>query len=93
MQMAKKKCYIYRLEAGYDKKPPEVTEFFYAPNAKRLIQYAQTLYRKEKYNKFKPTKVGTTKEDEGIRLVSDFENLYLKQHMTADFYSERNELK
>jgi len=89
--MAKKKTYIYRLEAGYDNKPPEVSEFFYAPNAKRLIQYAQTMYKKEKYNRFKPTKVGMTKNDEGIRLISDFEQWYLKQYATAEFYSERNE--
>ena len=89
--MAKKKTYIYRLEAGYCNKPPEVIEFFYAPNAKRLIQYAQMMYKKEKYNKYKPIKVGMTKEDEGIRLISDFEQWYLKQNMTAEFYSERNE--
>lgn len=89
--MAKKKCYIYRLEAGHDNKPPEVVEFFYAPNAKRLIQYAQQMYKKERYNKFKPTKVGMSKTDEGIRLISDFESWYLKQNMTAEFYSERNE--
>jgi len=89
--MAKKKCYIYRLEAGHDGHPPEVTEFFYAPNAKRLIQYAQQMYKKERYNKFKPIKIGMSKEDEGIRLISDFESWYLKRNMTAEFYSERNE--
>ena len=89
--MAKKKTYIYRLEAGYANKPPEIIEFFYAPNAKRLIQYAQAMYKKEKFNKFKPVKVGMTKEDEGIRLISDFEQRYLKQNMTAEFYSERND--
>jgi hypothetical protein len=81
--------YIYRLEAGYDKKPPEVKEFFYAPNAKRLIQYAQTMYRDKKYNMFKPVKVGVTKEPEQMRLIGDFEAWYLRQNMTAEFYSER----
>lgn len=89
--MARKKCYIYRLEAGYDKNPPSVVEFFYAPNAKKLIQYAQAMYKKEKYNKFKPVKVGMSKTDEGIRLISDFESWYLRQNMTAEFYSERND--
>ena len=89
--MARKKCYIYRLEAGHDNNPPEVVEFFYAPNAKKLIQYAQAMYKKERYNKFRPTKVGMSKTDEGIRLISDFEAWYLKQNMTAEFYSERNE--
>ena len=87
--MARKKCYIYRLAAGYDGKPPEVIEFFYAPNAKRLIQYAQQVYRKEKYNKFIPTKVGLSNTLEEMRLISDFESWQLKQSMTADAYSER----
>lgn len=89
--MAKKKTYIYRLEAGYDKKPPEVIEFFYAPNAKKLIQYAQRMYNKEKYNKFTAIKVGETIENEKIRLISDFESWWLKQNRTAEFYSERVE--
>ena len=89
--MAKHLMYIYRLEAGHDKKPPEVIEFFYAPNAKRLIQYAQTMYKKEKYNKYTAVKVGVTKEPEQMRLISDFEAWYLKQNMTAEFYSERIE--
>lgn len=87
--MAKKKMYIYKLEAGYANKPPEVIEFFYAPNAKRLIQYAQTIYKKEKYCKFKPIKVGLMKEPTEMRLISDFEAWYLKQNMNAEFYSER----
>jgi len=87
--MAKKKTYIYRLEAGYNNKPPEVSEFFYAPNAKRLIQYAQTMYKKEKYCKFTATKVGQTENNEGIRLIGDFEAWYLKRTMTGEFYSER----
>ena len=62
--MARKKCYIYRLEAGHDNNPPEVVEFFYAPNAKKLIQYAQAMYKKERYNKFRPIKVGMSKTDE-----------------------------
>ena len=89
--MAKKRTYIYRLEAGYDKKEPTVKEFFYAPNAKRLIQYAQKMYRKEKYNRFNAVKVGLSKVEEPIRLISDFEAWYLKQNMTADFYAERIE--
>ena len=89
--MAKKKTYIYRLEAGHDKKPTEVIEFFYAPNSKRLIQYAQSLYKKEKYNRFKTIKVGVTKDHEEMRRISDFESWYLKKNMTAEFYSERNE--
>ena len=89
--MAKKKTYIYRLEAGHFNKPPEVVEFFYAPNAKKLIQYARTMYKKEKYNRFKAIKVGMSKTDEGIRLISDFESWYLHQNMMAEFYSERIE--
>lgn len=89
--MANKRMYIYRLESGYDGKEPEAIEFFYAPNAKRLIQYAQTFYKNKKYNKFKPVKVGTTKEKESIRLISDFEAWYLKQNCMAEFYSERIE--
>ena len=89
--MAVKKMYIYRLESGYDKKEPEAIEFFYAPNAKRLIQYAQTFYKDKKYNKFKAVKVGTKKEKDTIRLISDFEAWYLKQNCMAEFYSERIE--
>ena len=89
--MARKHTYIYRLEAGHDKNPPEVIEFFYAPNSKRLIQYAQAMYKKEKYNKFTVIKVGMSRTSEPIRLISDFEAWYLKQTMTADFYSERND--
>lgn len=89
--MAAKHMYIYRLEAGYDKKEPSVTEFFYAPNSKRLIQYAQTVYKKEKYNKFKAVKVGKSEDEKQMRMISDFEAWYLKQNMTAEFYSERNE--
>lgn len=89
--MARKKTYIYRLEIGYDKKPPQVIEFFYAPNSKRLIQYAQQMYRKEKYNKYKVIKVGESKYDEEMRMISDFESWYLKQNKMDDFYSERNE--
>ena len=86
-----KHIYIYRLESGYDKKEPEAIEFFYAPNAKRLIQYAQQFYKDKKYNKFKAVKVGMTKEKESIRLISDFEAWYLKQNCMAEFYSERIE--
>lgn len=87
-----KKTYIYRLEAGYaHKSEPDIVEFFYAPNSKRLIQYAQKIYRKEKYNKYKPIKVGITKTPEEMRRITEFESWYLKQNMTADFYSERIE--
>ena len=87
--MAAKKCYIYRLEAGYYGKPPEVIEFFYAPNSKRLIQYAQQIYKKEKYNRYTTVKVGLSNTIEEMRMISDFESWQLKQHMTADAYSER----
>ncbi len=89
--MANKKIYIYRLESGYDGKEPEAIEFFYAPNAKRLIQYAQTFYKDKKYNRFNAVKVGITKEKEPIRLISNFEAWYLKQNCIAEFYSERIE--
>ena len=89
--MAKKHMYIYRLEAGFYKKDPEVIEFFYAPNSKRLIQYAQQIYAKEKYNTYKVVKVGMMKEPEVMRRISDFESWYLRKNMTADFYSERIE--
>ena len=85
-----KNTYIYRLEAGYSyKDKPEIIEFFYAPNSKRLVKYAQTMYKDKKYNKFKTVKVGLSKEPEQMRLISDFESWQLKQTMTADFYSER----
>ena len=89
--MAAKRTYIYRLDIGHYGKPPEVIEFFYAPNAKRLIQYAQQMYKKEKYNVFKPVKVGLSKTIEEMRMISDFESWQLKQNMTADAYSERVE--
>ena len=89
--MAKKRMYIYRLESGYDKRDPEAIEFFYAPNAKRLIQYAQSFYKDRKYNKFKAVKVGITKNPEEMRLISDFESWYLRQNAMAEFYSERIE--
>ena len=90
--MAKKQMYIYRLEAGYSyKEDPEITEFFYATNSKRLIQYAQNLYRDKKYNKFTTIKVGIMKEPTEMRRISEFERWYLKQYVTADFYSERIE--
>lgn len=87
-----KKTYIYRLEAGYAHKiSPDLIEFFYAPNSKRLIQYAQTLYRDKKYNKFKTVKVGISKVPEEMRMISGFEGWSLKQGMAADMYAERNE--
>ena len=86
-----KRTYIYRLEAGYDKKPPEVIEFFYAPNAKRLIQYAQAMYHDKKYNRYKPTKVGITRDNEPIRMISEFEAAYLKKNVNGEYYSERYE--
>lgn len=87
-----KQTYIYRLEAGYSyKKEPEVVEFFYAQNSKRLIKYAQALFKDKKYNKFKTIKVGLTKDDEDMRMISDFESWHLKQYYTADAYSERIE--
>lgn len=89
--MAKKHMYIYRLEAGHDKKPAEVVEFFYAPNSKRLIQYAQQMYKKEKYNRFTTVKIGLSSTQEEMRLISDFESWWLKQNRTADMYSERIE--
>ena len=89
--MAKKKTYIYRLEAGHANNPPKVVEFFYAPNAKKLIQYAQALYKKEKYNKFTAVKVGMTKEPESIRMITALESWYLKKYAKAEFYSERIE--
>ena len=89
--MARKKTYIYRLEAGHYGKPPEVIEFFYAPNSKRLIQYAQGMYKKEKYNQFKTVKVGMSKTLEEMRMISDFESWQLKQGMTAEAYAERDE--
>jgi len=82
--------YIYRLEAGYSyKKDPEVIEFFYAPNSKRLIKYAQNMFKDKKYNLFKTIKVGISKTKEEMRMISDFESWQLKQTMTADAYSER----
>ena len=90
--MAKKVTRIYRLEAGYSyKEEPEVIEFFYATNSKRLIQYAQNMYRDKKYNKYKTILVGVSKYPEEMRLISDFESFQLKQSMTAPAYSERNE--
>lgn len=89
--MARKHMYIYRLESGYANKEPEEIEFFYAPNAKRLIQYAQQFYKGKKYNRFNAIKVGMTKYDEEMRLISDFESQYLRQHAMAEFYSERIE--
>ena len=85
-----KTCYIYRLEAGYSyKKEPEVIEFFYAPNSKRLIKYAQNLYRDRKFNKYKTIKVGLSSTNEEMRLISDFESWHLKQNCMAEAYSER----
>ena len=89
--MAKKHTYIYRLEAGHAGKEPAAIEFFYAPNSKRLIQYAQQVYRKEKYNKFTAIKVGLSKEPEEMRMITGLESWQLKQSMTADAYSERIE--
>ena len=85
-----KKTYIYRLEAGYSYKPePEVIEFFYAPNSKRLIKYAQNMFKEKKYNKFKTVKVGLSKNEEEMRMISDFESWTLKQNYMADAYAER----
>ena len=89
--MAVKKMYIYRLSAGYDKKEPEVVEFFYAPNKKRLIQYAQRFYSPKKYNKFSAVKIGISKDETEIRLISDFESWYLRQYGMGEFYAERDE--
>ena len=90
--MAKKRMYIYRVEAGHSyKEDPEIIEFFYAPNSKRLVQYVQNLYKKEKYNKFSTIKVGIMNEPTDMRRVSEFEGWYLKQSMMKDFYSERVE--
>lgn len=88
--MSRRISYIYRLEAGYNyKEHPEVIEFFYAPNSKRLIQYAQNMYRDKKYNKYKTIKVGMSKTYEEMRMISDFEGWQLKQHYMGDAYSER----
>ena len=85
-----KSTYIYRLEAGYSYKAvPEVVEFFYAPNSKRLVKYAQNMFRKEKYNKYKTVKVGLSKNPEEMRMISDFESDELRRGMTADKYAER----
>ena len=89
--MSRKHTYIYRMDIGRYGKLPEVIEFFYAPNAKRLIQYCWQIYKKEKYNVFKPVKVGLSKTIEEMRMISDFESWQLKQNMTADAYSERIE--
>lgn len=89
--MAQKRTYIYRLEAGYNNKAPEVIEFFYAPNSKRLIQYAQNIYRDKHYNLFKTIKVGLSKYHEDMRIITEFESWQLKQTQTADAYSERIE--
>lgn len=84
--------YIYRLEAGYAHNEfPEVIEFFYAPNSKRLIKYAQSIYKNKKYNKYKTIKVGMSKIPEEMRLISDFEGMQLKKYYTADAYAERVE--
>lgn len=88
-----KKCYIYRLEAGHYGKPPQFIEFFYAPNAKKLIQYAQQMWKEYKFNYFKPVKVGLSNKIEEIRMISDFESWQLKQTMTEDKYSERIDSK
>ena len=87
-----KHMYIYRLEAGYShKKEPEVIEFFYAPNSKRLIQYAQNVYRDKKYNKYKTIKIGLSKTLEEMRMISPFESWQLKKNYMADAYAERIE--
>lgn len=89
-----KHMYIYRLEAGYSyKNEPEVIEFFYAPNSKRLVKYAQNMFHDKKYNKFKTVKVGITEDEDEMRMISDFESWNLKQHYMADAYSERIEPK
>lgn len=90
--MSNKPYYIYRLEAGYSyKDKPEVIEFFYAPNSKRLVKYAQNMFHGKKYNKFKTVKVGIAEDETEMRMISDFESWHLKQYYTADAYSERVE--
>ena len=87
-----KKTYIYRLEAGYaNEEHPREVEFFYAANSKRLIPFAQKLYKDKKYNKYKTIKVGVSKKQEEMRMITDFESWQLKTYMTADSYSERIE--
>ena len=90
--MSNKLTYIYRLEAGYaHKKDPEVIEFFYAPNSKRLIKYVQNMYHDKKYNKYKTIKVGISKEPQEMRMISDFESWQLRQYCMGDAYAERIE--
>ena len=89
--MAKKKIYIYRLEAGYGNKDPEMIGFFYASNSKKLIEYVQQLYKDKKYSKFTTVKVGVTSEPEKMRKISEFEDWYLRQYAKDGNYSERIE--
>ena len=92
--LAEKICYIYRLEAGYSyKEKPEVVEFFYAPNSKRLVKYAQNMFHDKKYNKYRTIKVGISNTWQEMRMISDFESWSLKQSMMADAYAERIERK
>ena len=92
--MSRKLMYIYRLEAGYSyKDSPEVIEFFYAPNSKRLVKYAQNMFHDKKYNKYKTVKIGITEDEEEMRMISDFESWQLKQHYMGDAYAERVDVR
>ena len=51
----------------------------------------RTCIKIKKYNKFKTIKIGISRDQEELRMISDFESWHLKQYYMADAYSERIE--
>ena len=88
--MAQKKTYIYRMLIGHNNKT-EVDIFMYARNKETAIEYCKELYRKQKYNSYKPIKVGVSLwlRDTGIVTAEEDKKLRNSVASMSDNYSER----
>lgn len=88
--MAQKKTYIYRMLIGHDGNT-EVDIFMYARNSEIALSYCKEKYREQKYNYFKPIKVGLSHTLKETQIVSDYEAEKLKNSIASkgDKYSEK----
>ena len=88
--MAQKKTYIYRMLIGHDDNI-EVDIFLFARNANNAKEFCKQVYKDNKYNTFKPIKVGISHTLKDTQIVSEYESEKLKNSIASkgDKYSER----
>lgn len=85
-----KKTYIYRMLIGHNGNV-EVDLFMYARNQNVALAFCKEKYHDQKYNYYKPIKVGVSHMLRDTQIVSEYEAEKLKNSIASkgDKYSER----